>query len=258
MNIKHRLAILSVILAASCTSPKEIIYMQDIDEVKLDEITSRYEAKIKKDDLLTIVVSGPDKQVVMPYNLTLSDTSYGNAYNPENTTLPYLVDSNGEINFPILGKIKVEGMTRSQLVEYLTEEISMDVKDPIVYVSFKNYKITVLGEVRSPGTYTMQSEKITIFQALSCAGDLALTADRDGMILIREVDGRNTYHRIDLRSAEFMNEDYFFMQQNDVIYVPASAKRVAAATTNTAIWSIVLSTVTSAIAVVSFIFSVSK
>lgn len=249
------LVALTLVIVSSCTTSKEIVYMQDLDEVQLKEIVARYEAKIKKDDLLSIVVSGPDKMVVMPYNLTLSDNVNYGSTDPERSTLSYLVDCRGDINFPILGSIHVEGMTRSELVNYLTAEISKDVKDPIVYVSFKNYKITVLGEVRNPGTYTMSSEKISLFQALGMAGDLQLTAERDGIILVREVNGVPTYHKIDLKTAEVMNADYFYMQQNDVLYVPPSASRVATATTATGIWSVILSSITSVVAVVSLVFT---
>jgi len=250
---------LVLVLFHSCSTSKDIVYMQNIDEVKLKEIVSRYEAKIKKDDLLSIVVSGPDKSVVMPYNLTLTDNvSYGGSVDPEKSSLPYLVDPEGNINFPILGKIHVEGMTRSELANCLTDMISEDVKDPIVYISFRNYKITVLGEVRNPGTYTMDSEKITLFQALGRAGDLNLTAMREGIILIREVKGVNTYHKINLTSADLLNQDYFFMQQNDVLYIPPSTKRIHSATTNTGIWSVVLSSVTTVIAVVSLVLTASR
>lgn len=241
----------------SCTTAEKIVYLKNIDEVQLQQLTSQYEARIKKDDLLSIIVSGPDKQVVMPYNLTLNDmTNGGGSYNPEQSTLSYLVDSNGEINFPILGKIKVEGMTRSDLVRYLTAEISKDVKDPIVYVSFKNYKITVLGEVKAPGTYIMDSERISIFQVLGRAGDLLLTADRKDMILIREVDGTPVYHKIDLRDAEILNSDYYYMQQNDVLYVRPSAQRVAAATTATGVWGTIFSSITTMISVISLIIAI--
>lgn len=249
----------SLLMVTSCTTSKQIVYMQDIDEIQLKELTSRYEARIKKDDLLSIIVSGPDKQVVMPYNLTLSDMTNGSgSYNPETSTLSYLVDSNGEINFPILGKIKVEGMTRSELVSYLTSEISKDVKDPIVYISFKNFKITVLGEVKNPGTYNISSEKLNIFQALGMASDLLLTASRENIVLIREVEGIPTYRKIDLKSAEVMNSDYFFMQQNDILYIPPSAQRVAAATTATGIWSVMLSSITTTISVITMIMAISK
>jgi len=255
-NCLRLMLLTGILMAVSCTSSKEIVYLQDIDQVRLNEFTTRYEAKIKKDDLLNIVVSGPDKQVIMPYNLTLSEGIVaGSSVDPERATLSYLVDSDGNINFPILGKIHVEGMTRSELVEMLSSEISKDVKDPIIYVSFKNYKITVLGEVKNPGTYTMDSEKINIFQALGRAGDLQLTAQREGIILIREVDGTPTYHTINLKSAELMNSDYFFMQQNDVLYVPPSASRVATANAATGIWSVAISSVTAAVAVVALIIN---
>lgn len=245
---------------SSCSSEKEIVYLQNLEDVEMRKLTSKYEARIKKDDLLSIIVSGPDKQVVMPYNLTLNDMTNGGGYSndPEKSTLSYLVDNNGEINFPILGKIKVEGMTRSDLVNYLTKEISKDVKDPIVYVSFKNYKVTILGEVKNPGTYTLASERTNIFQALGQAGDMLLTAERNDIILLREVDGLPTYHKIDLRDASILSSDIYYIQQNDIIYVRPSARRVAVATTATGIWSTVLSSITTMISVISLILTLTK
>ena len=241
---------------AGCTSSKEIIYFQNLDDAELKPLASDYEAVIKKDDRLTIVVSGPDKTVCAPYNLTLNEMSTTGGVsnsNPEQATLSYLVDPNGDIEFPILGKIHVEGMTRNQLVNYLTEEIGKDVKDPIVYVSFRNYKFTVLGEVRTPGTYTIDSEKFNILQALGRAGDLNLTAQRENILLLREVDGVLTHHRIDLRDKEILESPYFYLQQNDVIYVLPSPTRVATATTATGIWSVILSSITTMIAIIGFL-----
>ena len=247
-------AAVAVLLVASCTTYKDIVYFQDIDDVQLKPLTSEFEAVIKKDDRLTIVVSGPDKTVTAPYNLTLSEmsgTGGGYSSNPEQSTLSYLVDVNGDIEFPILGKIHVEGMTRSQLVDHLTKEIGKDVQNPIGYVTFRNYKITVLGEVRSPGTFTIDSEKINILQALGKAGDLNLTAEREGILLIREVDGVQTHHKIDLKDAHLLDSPYFYLQQNDVIVVPPSPTRVMTATTATGIWSVVLSSITTTIALIA-------
>ncbi len=247
-------AALAVLMSASCTSYRDIVYFQDIDDVSLSQIDTEYEAVIKKDDRLTIVVSGPDKTVTAPYNLTLNEmsgTGGGYSSNPEQSTLSYLVDVNGNIEFPILGKIHVEGMTRSQLTDYLTAEIGKDVQNPIVYVSFRNYKITVLGEVRSPGTFTFDSEKINILQAIGKAGDLSLTAERDGILLIREVDGVQTHHKIDLKDSHLLDSPYFYLQQNDVIVVPPSPTRVMTATTATGIWSVVLSSITTTIAIIA-------
>lgn len=240
----------------NCTTSKKIIYFQNLDDAELKPLNTAYEAVIKKDDRLTIVVSGPDKTVCAPYNLTLNEMSQsgtvvGNG-NPEQSTLGYLVDANGDIDFPILGKIHVEGMTRNDLVNYLTQEIGKDIKEPVVYVSFRNYKITVLGEVRNPGTYTIDSEKINILQALGYAGDLNLTAKREEVLLLREVNGVITHQRIDLKDKEILESPYFYLQQNDVIYVLPSATRVASATTAVSIWSVVLSSITTIIALIGF------
>lgn len=243
-------------MLSACSAYKDIVYFQDIDEVQLKELTTAYEAIIKKDDILTIVVTGPDKSVVAPYNLTLGEvTNGGYAYDPERRTLGYLVDSQGNIEFPILGTIHVEGMTRNQLVKHLTRRIGADVKDPIVYVSFRNYKISVLGEVKSPGTYTMQSEKVNILQAISMAGDLNLTAKREGILLLREQNGKIEHYTIDLRSSKLMDSPYFFLQQNDVLYVPASPGRVATATNSTGVWTSIVASVSSTLAVVATILA---
>ena len=186
-------AISILLLADSCTTSKQILYFQDIDTAEIDRIVTDYEPVIKRDDILKIVVSGPDKLVVQPYNLTLGEvTTYGST-SPANSTLEYHVDKDGYIDFPVLGRIKVLGMTRQSLVEYLTDALKKEVYDPVVYVSFANFKITVLGEVKNPGTYNVTSERITILQALGMAGDLNLTARRDGIILIREDNGLNTH-----------------------------------------------------------------
>ena len=250
------MAFAAAAMAVGCASSKDILYFQDIDNVSLDQLPKEYQAVIRKDDRLVILVSGPDKTVCAPYNLTLGEMTNGySAGDPEATTLSYLVDSEGCINFPILGRIQVEGMTRNELVSYLTDRIGLDVKDPVVYVAFKNYKITVLGEVQKPGTYTMTSEKNTILQALGMAGDLSLTAKREGILLFREEGGKMTHYTIDLRQSDILDSPYYYLQQNDVIYVPANAARVAAANANTGIWSVLLSSVTTTVAVVSLILS---
>lgn len=252
--------LLSSLSLTSCSTSKQILYFQDIDTLNLKPLTTEYEAVIKKDDRLTIVVSGADKMVCAPYNLTLGDmtSGYASSTNPEQSTLSYLVDSDGNIDFPILGKIHVEGMTRNELVNHLTREIGKDVKDPIVYVSFRNYKVTILGEVRSPGTYTIDSEKLTLLQALGRAGDLNLTAKRDGIILLREENGSVRHYKIDLKSADLMQQPYYFLQQNDVVYVPASASRVLSATAATGIWGTALSSITTTVSMVTLIVSLTN
>lgn len=251
----------SVILAGAvlsalsgCTSPKEILYFQDIDQVKPQKIEAEYQPVIMKDDKLQIIISGPDKSVVMPYNFTLNNgnnTGYG--MSPTNV-IPYLVDSQGYIDMPGIGRIHVEGMRRTELVDFITNTLIERglVKEPVVSVSFMNYRITVLGEVRSPGTYTMPSERVTILQALGMAGDLLITADRHDILLIRDEDGKQVHYKIDLTESDILNSELFYLHQNDVLYVAQSAKRIASGTTPTGLWSIILSTLSTLVTVATF------
>lgn len=251
------LAVLGMSLVG-CANYKDIVYLQDINTYDVERIYKQYEPKIKVDDRLTIVVSGPDKMVTAPYNLTLADITKGGAgtTNPENSTLSYLVDMEGCISFPILGRIHVEGMTRRELTEYLTLEIGKDVKDPIVYITFKNFRVTVIGEVRAPGTYTLESEKMTIFQAIGKAGDLNLTAERQGVIVLRDEDGEHKHYELDLRSASVFESPAYFVQQNDVIIVQPSPTRVSNATLATGVWSLVASSVSTLSTITTLVFMI--
>lgn len=240
-----------------CTSPKDILYFQDIDQVPPQKIEAEYQPVIMKDDKLQIIISGPDKSVVMPYNFTLTNQTAGGYGISPTDIVPYLVDSHGDIDMPGLGRIHVEGMRRTELVDHITRLLTERglVKEPVVSVSFLNYRITVLGEVRNPGTYTMPSERVTILQALGMAGDLLITADRHELILIRDEDGRQIHHKIDLRESTILNSEWFYMHQNDVLYVPQSTTRIAQGTTNTAIWSVILSSLTTLVTVATFFIS---
>lgn len=241
----------------SCASSKDILYFQDIDQIKKQQIQTEYTTLIAKDDLLNIVVTGPDKSVVMPFNLTLNE-NINTGYATQQSLFPYLVDAEGNIDFPVLGRIHVEGMSRMDLTNYLTEKLKQYIKDPVVVISFTNYKITVLGEVRSPGTYTMPSERTTVLQALGMAGDLNIAAERDKILLIREVNGIQTHIKINLKSAEIMNSPYFYLQQNDVLYVAPSASRIVQGTNTAGLWSTALSIIVSAVSVVSIVLSLSN
>ena len=244
--------------SASCTSPKQILYFQDIDEMVAQKIEEQYEPVIMKDDKLQILISGPDKSVITPYNFTLNSNTTG-SYTTAQSVVPYLVDSDGCIDMPGLGRLKVEGMRRVDLVNKITDMLRDGglIKDPVVSVSFMNYKVTVLGEVRNPGTYLMDGERNTILQALGKAGDLQLTAKRDDIILIRDVDGKQTHIKIDLTKSDILNSPYFYMHQNDVIYVPQSATRVRQGTAALSLWSTVLSSITTLITLITFIIRVS-
>ncbi|GAB6122629.1 polysaccharide biosynthesis/export family protein [Dysgonomonas termitidis] len=228
------------VISCSCASSKRVAYFQDID--KKHDLTAyeNYEPQIKKDDLLNIVVSGPDKDVISPYN---SDRK------------SYLVDINGFINIPVLGKMRVEGLTLRELSNELTAQISKDIKNPIVNVSFMNYKVTVLGEVRTPGTFTMESEKTTILQALGMAGDLTLGAKRNDILLIREINGKYEHIKIDLRKTDILSSPYYYLCQNDVIYVTPSSSRAFSGSSQSSFLPVVTSSLGLIVSLVALIMS---
>lgn len=233
-------ALLFAVLFEACSSSKDVAYFQDIEMKDSLVNYNNYEPRIKKDDILSIIVSGPDKEVVSPFN---------------NEQRTYTVDANGYINFPILGMLHVQDLTLRELSEKLKNEISKDVKNPTVSISFENYKVTVLGEVSSPGTYTMPGEKTTILQALGMAGDLTLGAKRSNVLLIREVNGNFEHVRIDLRKSAILSSPYYYLCQNDVIYVTPTSSRTFSGSSRATMIPIITSSLSLVIATVAIILS---
>lgn len=216
---------------ASCTSQKKMAYVYGISAASADSINQNFhaqrEAHIVCGDALTITVNALDLEAVESFNMPI--------YNPGQVGTDrvyssyqlqyYLVDKNGCINFPTLGKIHVEGMTISQLTDTLTTEISKSVNDPIVNVHFANYQITVLGEVTRPGRYSVSSERITILDALGLAGDMTPYGKRDNILIARETNGKMQFERLNINEASIFTSPFFYLQQNDVIYVEPNGVR---------------------------------
>lgn len=214
----------------SCATPKDVLYFQDIDTLEEYSVSQRNNPTIREDDLLIITVSAPDMETVRPYNLmietrpTYSSTNLSLSNNSQQQT--YLVDSDGHIELPILGRQHVAGKTRAQLVDHLRNLILKDVKDPIVNVRIVNYKVTVLGEVNRPGSYTIEGERITLPEALGLAGDMTIYGKRKNVVVLREVAGKRTHEIIDLTTVESLNSDYYYLKQNDVVYVSPNSAQV--------------------------------
>jgi polysaccharide export outer membrane protein len=222
-------------MTTSCASRKNIAYFQD-EPLEADLSMSTPEQLIyKTDDLLTINVSAFVQETVAPFNLTVaSSNNMGNASGIQgNLQLQtYLIDYNGNIEFPVLGTIKVAGLTRTELSEYLTKRISEYANDPIVNVRLTNFTVTVLGEVSRPGTFTIQDERVTLIEALGLASDLTIYGKRQNVRLIREIDGKKKFAEIDLTSINSVNSPVYYLQQNDVIYVEPNRARVRSSSYN--------------------------
>lgn len=223
--IKNIAAIcLLILLMGSCTSSKQnIVYMSDLQQKQSGAMPVKYEPlKIRPDDELVINVSSEVPAATAIYNLPFNNTSYKNEIPLQNTTVrfqTYIVNNQGDITFPVLGKIKVGGMTTTELADYLYKRISETVENPVVRVELVNFKVQVLGSVNAPGTVNLTSERVTILDAVARAGDLRTGGRRDNVLVMREENGEVKYQRLDLTSSDIVNSPYYYLKQNDVVYI---------------------------------------
>lgn len=222
---KLGLLFLLAIMLSSCVSTKKIHYFQGGGSNGSETTGGKnYETTIKSDDLLMIVVSATNMESVEKFNLSNVSVVGAMAESLDQATTQlriqtYLVDKNGEINFPVLGNIKVAGFTKTQVLEDFKTRIGTYVKDPIINLRIVNYKVSVMGEVVRPGEVTLVSERITVLEALSKVGDMTIYGDRKSVMLIREIDGVKNYYDLDLTDAAIIQSPYYYLQQNDVLYV---------------------------------------
>jgi polysaccharide export outer membrane protein len=228
-NIFILLINLVFIFLNSCTSQKKLDYLQNIENVALETSIKNAKSTIQPNDQLVILVTAKDMDVVKPFNQNFSSgqiLQYSTAsnnmptQNQTSTSGPtYMVDSQGNIEFPVIGKVNTENKTTEELRDILKKEISKYVVNPQVSVKNTNYKITVLGEVNRPGTYNIPEAQTTVLEVLGLAGDLTIYGNREGILVLRNIDGTMTKERIDLTKADFINSPYFYLKQNDVIIV---------------------------------------
>ena len=217
---------MSLILAmTSCGSSKSVAYIQNSDSINYDNSRYLYDAKIMPKDQLTISVNTVNPEASLPYNLLLQNSyAQGRTLSTTGGTLmPYLVDNEGYINFPVVGRLKVSGLTKSECENMILEKIRpymAETENPVVTVRMSSYSVSVIGEVARPGSFQVAREKITILEALAQAGDLTIYGVRDKVKLIREdATGKKEIHTLDLTNANIVNSPYYYLQQNDIVYV---------------------------------------
>jgi polysaccharide export outer membrane protein len=240
IKIEKKLAALFLpfLLFASCNTPKKILYLQDIELNKPMIIEESPVITIMPNDMLSIVVSSKDNELAVLFNLPR--VSYYAASpdllssNMNGQISGYMVDLNGNIDFPVLGILHVEGLTRTQLSQTIKQRLIGDdlLKDPVVTVDFMNLKIYVLGEVGRPGMIAVSKDRISILEAISLAGDLTIYGKREGVYVIREKDAKRTAFRLDLRSVELFTSPVYYLQQNDIVYVTPNNVRAGQSTIN--------------------------
>ncbi len=234
-----------ILSMVGCGSSKNVTYWQNIDSISLAASKGLYDARIMPKDELTILVQTTDPLTSEPFNLRL------NGQQNQIQNKGYLVDNDGYINFPIVGKIHVAGLTKTECEDLVKSKIQpylSRTENPLVSVRMSSYRITVIGEVGSPGVIPVSTEKINIVEALAQAGDMTVYGKRDNILLIRE-DQQGEKHkvRLNMNDANIINSPYYYLQQNDIIYV--EPHKVKARNTffgsNTSIWFSVLGIATS-------------
>lgn len=226
----------SALLFASCSTPKNISYFQELNTGSIVDARQIMDVKVKPEDKLSIVVSTQEPALSSLFNLVTTQNNVGGSSSGGNQVSYYTVDSSGDINFPVVGKIRIAGLTREQVAEKISEDlISRNlVKDPIVTVEFANAAIAVLGEVRSPGRYSFNKDHLTLIDAIAMAGDLTINGQRSNVLVMRKVnEGTQEAYRVNLLNAqELASSPAFYLQQDDVVYVEPDDKKKRESTPN--------------------------
>lgn len=236
----------------SCKTPEDVVYFSKDQEI--EKLTSEKKSYIYGiDDKISIRVSALDEETVKPFNLGISLNSE-DAENTVTNAPEYVVDKNGFINFPVIGKIKVIGLDRFRLQNIITEKLKEYVSDPLVIVMENNFRITILGEVNRPGSFLILDEKTTLLEALGMAGDLTIEGRRNNVTVIRKKDSTNTFYKVDLTKKDFFTSPVYYLNKNDVVYVEPNVKKIRSSKYSNTTFGVALSVVgvlLSAIAIIA-------
>lgn len=249
--LKSILILIAISMFASCESRKNIVYFQNIDSVNIFDNQVYNNLKIQIGDMLSISVAALDMEAVKPFTLPI--VAYNNISGTVNGVPKqqgYRVLNDKSINYPIIGKLEVGGLTIPEAQELIVSKLSSYIKDPIVNIEILNFKVTVLGDVSRPGTFQIENEQVSILQVLGLAGGVTIQGKRNNIIIIRERFGKKEYTRIDLRDANFLNSEYYYLQQNDVVYVEPNKTKVNSSKYGPAV-SVTISIASTIIALIS-------
>ncbi|MEW7278483.1 polysaccharide biosynthesis/export family protein [Aquimarina sp. 2201CG1-2-11] len=257
--MQYRLLFFGIVFIGlfSCKAPTNVVYFQNSENLEKIPSTTTFTPVFKVDDIISILVSAADMDAARPFNLmqgsstsaVLGESSGGNS----SVEPTYLIDENGNIDFPVVGSLKIAGLNRVQVKELIKEKLKIYINAPIVSVRLKNFKITVMGEVVRPGSFTIPNERITIIEALGLAGDMTIKGQRENVMVIRENEGVNTYHRIDLTSKTIFDSPVYYLAQNDVLYIEPNESRVKESKTRSNLLNVIISMIGVTLSVITLI-----
>ncbi len=249
-------------LLAACSAQKRVWYLQDVQPATPEQIAQNGQIRIKPLDRLIIVVNSKDPELAVPFNSSTALNSLSGTPSSSSSTQSLqtrTVDEEGYLVMPVIGKVKCEGLTRNELARSIADKIRQGgyINDPSVNVQFSDMKFSVIGEVARPGSFDIDRDRISIFDALAMAGDMTVYGVRNEVIVARETDGIRTFEVLDLTSKDLFNSPAFYLQQNDVVYVkPNKYKAQSAEISQNR--SFYLSLVSTAISVATLIVTLTK
>lgn len=251
-----------ILLFASCSTAKKVPYLKNVDEIPasiLAQATRLPDQVVMPGDLLDITVMATDRISIQPFNRRVVDITKSTGSMNSDELNFYLVDNKGYIDMPVLGRIFVQGMTKSELEDYIRMEIYPKYihENPAVTVRFENFRISVVGDVAHPGSFIIPNERVNVLEAIAMAGDLNITGRRDNVLLVRvNADGSRTTARLDLNDKNLILSPYFYLQQNDVLYVEPNDSKAKSSTVVPPTASLAISIIGTAVSVASLIVGI--
>ena len=266
MKYKPLFILCVLMLLVSCRTPKDVTYLQGIDSLTKEQLAAMnqtYSATICEDDLLTITVTAWDPTVVAPFNpptFAFAQQGETSVYTTQQLQT-YLVDKDGKINYPVLGRIQAAGLSKHELSAYIQKEISKYAKDAMVNIQIVNFKVSVIGDVVRPGVINVRNDRLSILDAIAQCGDLTINGNRKNILITRNNNGTPEVGRVDITDPAVFASPYYYLQQNDVIYVePNDAKKRNANYSSAQQYTLtIVSTIMTGVSVVStIILAISK
>lgn len=250
-KLLYTLVVISMTIL-SCASRKDLVYFQPADSITLMTNYENNAPKLQPGDILAISVTADDVRATQPFNPISAYQGATGTLQSTNPFIPtYAIDNNGYIDFPKLGKVKLSGRTRTEAIDFLRNEVSKYIVSPGISLEIRNFRVTVLGEVKLPGTYPINNDRITLLEAIGLAGDLTINGVRNNVLVIREQNGVKNEYRVDLTSRDALNSPVYYLAQNDVIYIEPNGARIQSSkyTQNTSIFVSVSSVIIGLIAI---------
>lgn len=232
----HLLFMVGVIVSLpSCVKYRDLVNFQEgsnLDTLAVP-INNLPSYQLQVDDILTITVYSSEKSAAEPFNISLVEVGNPNVNAAEKNS-SYLIDKNGNVVMPVVGDVKIAGLTLPVARDTISARVARYIKDPLVHIRLQNFKVTVLGEVKMPSTFTFPDENVTVLEALGSAGDLTQYGRRDNILVIREINGQREFGRVNLKSSDFFTSKYYYLSQNDVVYVEPLKSKTGSVTDESA------------------------